>query len=79
MNKLSTLFSLLLLSSTIRAEPSDTISTTNTTLCNCDMEQYDHIITGILILSIVSLALSSWSMYFIGKATEGHGYNMITN
>ena len=79
MNKIATLFSLLLLSSNIRAEQSDTIPATNTTLCNCDIEKYDNMMLGILILSFGAFFLSCYSIFVSWRNYRRTGYAMITN
>ena len=79
MNKIVTLFSLLLLSSNIRAESPDTIPATNTTLCNCDIEKYDNMMVGVIILSFGALFLSCYSIFFSWRNYTRSGYAVITN
>ena len=79
MNKIATLFSLLFLSSNIRAESPDTIPATNATLCNCDMTQYDNTMISIIILSFCALFLSCYSIFFSWRNYRRTGYTVITN
>ena len=79
MNMIATLFSLLFLSFNVGAESLDTLSATNTTLCNCDIEKYDNMMVSVIVLSFGALFLSCYSIFFSWRNYRRTGYTMITN
>ena len=76
---IATLFSLLFLSFNVGAESLDTLSATNTTLCNCDIEKYDNMMVSVIVLSFGSLFLSCYSIFFSWRNYRRTGYTVITN
>ena len=79
MNKIATLFSLLFLSFSMGAESLETLSATNTTLCNCDMTQYENAVISSLVLSFGAFFLSCYSIFFSWRSYRRAGYAVITN
>ena len=79
MNKIATLFSLLFLSFSMGAESLETLSATNTTLCNCDIEKYENMMVSVIVLLFGALFLSCYSIFFSWRNYRRTGYALITN